>query len=111
MKHYEVIAINDFTYKLTIYGDNITPLYQNIKKIVKSAHYDSESNSIFFSAEHVLTFKEHLLSQHETQQHYRTCIKMIDDLTRQIMSLKQLGYGFYGFEINDILTIDNNFIF
>ena len=113
MKHYELTNINDYTYQLTIYGnnDNIIPLYKVIKKIIKSAHYDSESNSLFFSAENVLSFKEHLLLHNKTQRSYRTCIKMIDDLTRQMLNLKQLGYSFYGFDIQDVLTIDNNFIF
>ena len=35
---------------------------------------------------------------------------MIDDLTKQIINIKNMGYGFYGFDINDILTIDNRFI-
>jgi hypothetical protein len=42
---------------------------------------------------------------------YSTCIKLIDDLSKQIFYLNKLGYGFYGFDIDDILTIDNTFIF
>ena len=110
MKQYELTNINDFTYKLTIYGDNVLPLYKTIKKILKTTHYDSDSNSLFFSAEYVFSFKEYLLKEH-TPHKYRTCTKMIDDLTRQMISLKQLGYSFYGFDIQDILTIDEHFIF
>ena len=36
------------------------------------------------------------------------CIKMIDDLTKQIHYLKDINYGFYGFDINDILVVDES---
>ena len=37
---------------------------------------------------------------------------MIYDLTQQIIYLKKLGYGFYGFDINDIIVINNDlFVF
>jgi hypothetical protein len=35
-------------------------------------------------------------------------INMIDDLTKQIIYLRKKNYGFYGFDINDIIVIDDN---
>lgn len=107
MKHYELTNIHDYIYKLNIKGDYAKLLYQSIKKILKNAHYDSETNCLFFSAEHVVSFHEHLSSK----RNYKTCIKMIDDLSRQLSSLKDYGYSFYGFDIQDILTIDDSFVF
>ena len=107
MKKPNIIQISDFTYSLKIDGDYVSVLYQSIKKVMKSIHYDEEKSVIFFSAENVLMFKEYLL-EHRT---YKKCIKMIDDLTKQMINLKKMGYGFYGFDINDILIIDNTFIF
>jgi len=107
MKKPDIVQISDFTYSLKIHGDYVSVLYQSIKKVMKSIHYDEEKSVIFFSAENVLSFKEYLL-EHRT---YKKCIKMIDDLTKQMINLKKMGYGFYGFDINDILTIDNTFIF
>jgi hypothetical protein len=107
MKRFELTNTGDYTYKLHIKGDYALPLYKSIKKILKNAHYYSETNSLFFSAEHVVSFKEQILSKRS----YKTCIKMIDDLSRQLLSLKDYGYGFYGFDIQDILTIDNAFVF
>lgn len=107
MKHYEVTSINQFTYRLKINDDNAYPLYQVIQKLIKTMHYDTKSSSVYFSAEKVMSFKEYLLDQRT----HRKCIKMIDDLTKQILMLKRIGYGFYGFDITDILTIDDHFIF
>ena len=39
------------------------------------------------------------------------CIKMIDELTKQMAYLKSMDYGFYGFGVNDILVVDNLFLF
>jgi hypothetical protein len=111
MKHYELTNTHDYIYNLTIRGENVIPLYRAIKQILKTARYDSETNSLFFSAEHVLSFKEHLFKQNKQHQHYKTSLKMIDDLSRQMLSLKEQGYSFYGFDIQDIVTIDDHFIF
>ena len=106
MKDFTIKPINEFTYTLKIQGDNVFPLYQSIKKQLKSIHYDSESFSLFFSAENIILLKE----QTNQIMPYNKCIKLLDDLTKQIVYLKRLGYGFYGFDINDIVIIDNTFI-
>jgi serine/threonine protein kinase len=106
MKKQDITQISDFTYSLKINGDYVSVLYQSIKKVIKSIHYDEEKSVIFFSAEKVLPFKEYLLEN----KTYKKCIKMIDDLTKQIIYIKNMGYGFYGFDVNDIVTIDNKCI-
>jgi hypothetical protein len=108
MKKYDLAIIDEFTYSLTIDGDYALPIYQTIKKILKNAYYDSDASSIFFSAESVFPFKQYLL---EHNKKYIHSIKIIDELTKQIFYLKKMGYGFYGFDINDILVIDDIFIF
>lgn len=108
MKKYDIININEFTYNLKLHGDNVFPIYQSIKKSIKNVHYDSETISIFFSAETVISLKEYLLSQIMS---HSNCVKMIDDLTKQMFILKNIGYSFYGFDIDDILIVDNIFIF
>ena len=107
MINFNLVKISEFTYSLKIDGDYVSVLCHSIKIILKSIHYDEEKSVIFFSAENVLPFKDYLL---ENKTH-KKCIKMIDDLTKQIIYLKKMGYGFYGFDINDILIIDNTFIF
>ena len=108
---YDIKPINEFTYSLKIRGDNIDPIYKTIKKMLKTAYYDSESSSIFFSAEKVSTFKHYLLEHAAHKLEINNCIRMIDDLTKQMSYLKTINYGFYGFDINDILVVDNIFVF
>lgn len=108
---YTLIPINEFTYSLKINGEYHIYLYNTIKKIIKSAHYDYETNTIFFSAENICSFKEYILEKKDKRLPYDICIKFIDDLTKQILYLKKLGFSFYGFDINDILTIDGTFVF
>ena len=105
---YNIIPINEFTFSLNIPGDYNKYLYNAIQKIIKSAHIEYETNSIYFAAEKVMPFKTFILANKIS---YHKCIQIIDDLSKQIMFLHKLGYGIYGFDINDILTIDNHFIF
>ena len=65
----------------------------------------------FFSAENVITFKQCLLKNREHIMELKQCIKMIDDIIKQISYLKSMNYGFYGFSINDILVVDGLFLF
>lgn len=110
-KSYNLSSINDFTYSLKINGDYYNHMYYSIQQLLKTAHLDHETNTIFFSAENVKPFKQYLLEQTNKQLSHLTCIKLIDNLSKHLYILKELGFGFYGFDINDILTIDNTFIF
>ena len=107
---YDIILINDYTYNLKINGNFEYQLYYIIEKIIKSSHYDDDTNSIFFSAENVIPLKKYILNQKDKKISYATCIKLIHDLSKQLFCLNNLGYGIYGFDINDILIIDDTFI-
>ena len=109
--NYELRKINEFTYSLKLFGDATSPMYKTIKRQVKSVQYDYETGSIFFSAEEVKPLKEYLLNSCDKRVTYNICIKMIDELTRQMTHLNNLSYGFYGIDINDIMVIDDIFIF
>jgi len=108
---YNLTPINEFTYSLKINGEHINELYHTIQQMLNSCHFEHETNSIFFSAEHVVPFKKYILNKKKTQLSHGECIKLINDLSKQILYLNKLGFGFYGFDISDILTIDNTFIF
>lgn len=110
MKQYILHKINEFTYSLKINGDNNDLLYSSIQQIVNNSHIDFENNQIIFNAEKIQTFKQYLISQKQKQISHFNCIKLIYCLTTQIEYLHTLGFGFYGFDINDILTIDDMFI-
>lgn len=107
---YNLVILNDFTYSLKINGDYNNNIYYSIKQLVKTSHFDYETNSIIFSAENVTSFKQYLLEQKNKTISHLTCIRLIDNITKQLLCLKHLGFGFYGFNVNDIVTIDNTFI-
>ena len=107
---YILTPINEFTYSLNIHGEYSGIVYNTIQKLIKTTHFDYNTNNIIFSAEYAIPFKTYLLEQKNKRLSYSQCIKLIDDLSKQILYLKKKGYGFYGFDIEDILTIDNTFI-
>ena len=72
--------------------------------MLKTAYYDSETESIFFSAEKVITFKQYISNR---KLEIKQCIQLIDELTKQMIYLKSMDYGFYGFGVNDILVVHN----
>jgi len=107
---YNLVILNDFTFSLKIHGDYNNHIYYSIQQLIKTSHFDYETNSIIFSAENVKSFKQYLLEQKNKTISHLTCIRFIDNITKQLLYLKHLGFGFYGFNVNDIVTIDNTFI-
>lgn len=105
---YEIKQINEFTYRLKIYGEYVLPIYKLTIKMLKSAYHDNETNSIYFSAEKVTTLKKYVLENPNMK--LTKCIKMIDDLTKQMSYLESINYGFYGFDITDVLLVDDLFL-
>ena len=91
---YDIHKLNEYTYNLKIKGENNTPLYQTIQIFISNSFYDEDSDAIIFSAETVITLKEYLSNICNYKMSYNTCIKMIDDLTKQIIYLKKKVTGF-----------------
>ena len=111
MTNYILKPINECTYSLKINGEYNIYLYKLIKKFIKVSNLDYETGSIYFCAENVIQLKDYLLQQKNNSLSHNKCIKLIYDLSNQILYLKKLGYSFYGFDINDILVIDDIFMF
>ena len=61
MINYNLTSINDFTYSLKIKGEFANQLYYTIERMLKTSYYDYETDSIFFSAENVITLKKYIL--------------------------------------------------
>ena len=95
MSKFILKKINDFTYSLKMSGDNSIYLYNIIKKILQSCIFDNETNSIFFSAENVIPFKQYLLEQQNNKLSHSKCVKLIVDLSKQIFFLNKCNFGFY----------------
>jgi hypothetical protein len=105
--NYEIEQINDFIYSIKVHGENylIEKLYDSLKLTIKNSFYDE--GSLFFSAESVKDLKSYL-QENNFKMPQNKCIMMIDDLTKQIIYLRKKNYGFYGFNIEDILVLDDN---
>lgn len=101
--------LNNSTYSLKLTGENYKYVYKSILKIIKSSHYDYDTNSILITSEKITTLKKYILSLNDKKLSYSQCIQLISDLSKQLTYLHHLNYGFYGFDLNDILTIDNHF--
>jgi hypothetical protein len=119
---YDLTQINEYTYSLKIHGGHyIITLYQTIINMLKNAYYDNETETIIFTAESINPLKMVLFNKSEkkgknektekNKMGLNQCIKMIDDLTKQISYLKTIHFGFYGFDISDILVIDGTYLF
>ena len=108
MTNYILKPINECTYNLKINGEYNVYLYKLIKQFIKTSTFDYETSSIYFCAENITPLKD--LLKNNSLSHNK-CIKLIYDLTNQILYLKKLGYSFYGFDINDILVVDELFMF
>ena len=109
MTNYILKPINDCTYNLKINGEFNIYIYKLIEKFIKTSNLDYATDSIYFCAENVISFKDYLLKNNNLS--HNKCIKLIYDLTNQILYLKKFGYSFYGFDINDILVVDDLFMF
>lgn len=110
-KKFTLTTINEFTYDLKINGEYSNFLYSTIRKIIKTAHVDHDTNSLIITSEKIIPYKAFLLQQTNKRLTHKTCVKFLDDLTKQILYLKQLGMAFYGFDIDDILVVYDTFIF
>jgi hypothetical protein len=104
MKKYELTQTNEFTYNIKV-NINAKPIYSCIKKFVKNSFFSEETNNMIFSAEDVKPLHTYLINK--KLSHFK-CIKIIDDLTKQINYLKNMNYGIYGFDIHDIIVINEN---
>lgn len=99
---YHLTCISNFTYGLIIHSEYANVLYQTIQKMLDTSYI---SNNIIFNAECVIPLKD------INQLSHQSCIKLIDDLSKQLFYLNKLGYGFYGLDIDSILVIDKTFVF
>lgn len=108
MKDYEIKQDGDYSFRIKINSENSRPLYQSILKLCSVTVYDEDTNALFITAENVETLKAYLFKKSQLKMSQSKCIKMIDELTKQIIYLKKTGYGFYGFDLNDIVVIDED---
>jgi hypothetical protein len=82
-------------------------LYSSILKtdILTNSFYNSTDKSLYFTAETVTTLKD---LKKDLFLSEAKCIRMIDTLTRQIKYLEKVRYAFYGYNIDDIIVVNDD---
>ena len=108
-KGYRIEQTNN-TDRFTLYIKGSTHLKDEIYKsiddtnILSTAFYNDETETIIFTAETVVTLtsfvKKGCLTMLEA-------IKMINDLSKQIAHLEINGFAFYGYDLDDIIVIND----
>jgi hypothetical protein len=106
---------NTNSYTLYIKGSNNLKdgIYKSISdtKLLSSAFYnddDDDDISITFTAETVVTLTRFLTKGKLTN---KKTVKMINDLSRQIAYLETTRFAFYGYNLDDILVINDDTFF
>jgi len=104
---------SEFGYTWIINGDYKSEIYLSVRntKILEHSFYDDETNTLIFTAEKVELLSNYLDLKHDRKMDYITTIKLIQYLTKQINYLNSHNFGFYGFDLDDILVINNNIFF
>lgn len=112
-KPYKITQLGDYSYSLFSKGKYNLQLYSSIIKsrLLTSAFHDPRKNSIFFTAETVQTLSEYLKTRTNTKMSERECAKLIYNLTTQIQYLEEHEYILYGYNLNDILVINEQTFF
>lgn len=89
-------------------NDNLQNIYEkSLIHIVKNSYYNIDTNQITFNAEYVTTL-QNLLKQVKYKMDINLCFKMISSLYKQYCLLLKEGYTFFGFNLEDIIIIDNS---
>jgi hypothetical protein len=107
-KPYKITQLGDYSYSLFSKGKYSLQLYSSIIKshLLTSVFHDPRKNSIFFTAATVQTLTEYLKTRTNTKMSERECAKLIYNLTTQIQYLEEREYILYGYNLNDILVIN-----
>jgi len=101
-KYYKLNQTNTFNFTLHIKGEYKYQIYQSIAKtkILEHIFYDDETDLIHLTME-----KAHTLKTKPNLSHDQ-CIKLIQNICQQMEFLEKQGLSFYGFNLDDILVIN-----
>ena len=103
--------------KYTVFFDKSNKLLiESIGIIIKNIIISEDYSSFYYYAHSVKTFSEYvnnLFEKIQINRHYmpqETLIKLSHNIITQLKFLLSKGYGFFSYNINDIIIIDNMFI-
>jgi hypothetical protein len=106
-----IIEQTNNTERFTLYikGQNHLKdeIYKSIDNtnILSNAFYNDESETIIFTAETVVTLTSFIKKGCITMLR---AIKMVNDLSKQIAHLEINGFAFYGYDLDDIIVINDS---
>ena len=109
-KTYRISKLGEYSYSLFSKGNYKIQLYSSILKtnIITCAFHDTQSDSILLTAETIVTLSDHLKSRICGKMLEQECAKLIYNLTSQIKYLEENNYVLYGYDLNDILVINDD---
>lgn len=109
-KTYKVSKLGEYSYSFFSKGDYKMQLYSSIIKtnIIPCAFHDNRTNIILLTAETIMTLSDYLKTKINGKMSESECAKLIYHLTNQIKYLEQNNYILYGYDLNDILVINEN---
>lgn len=94
---------------LYIEGEFKKQIYDSLTKtkIIKNTVYDVKNESLYFNAEKVINLSTYLKEKPNNKLSENECINLIFYLSKQIKYNELTNYTFYGFDLDDILVIDD----
>jgi hypothetical protein len=112
-KSYHIEKTSDYSYTLLVKDEYKNEIYLSLlkTKIINNLIIDDETNKLYFNCESIVSLNTYLKNQNNNKMTENQCIKMISDISKQIKYLKIINYCFYGFDLDDILVINNNTFF
>jgi len=82
----------------------------SIIKILDNSYYDKDYCIIQIICENIISFSEYLKNNNYKISEQK-CIQLIDNLYKNFSYIIKQNYGIYGIDIEDIIIVDNIFIF
>jgi serine/threonine protein kinase len=113
---YKLIQTNKTdSYTLYIKGDHKFNIYLSLSEtdILSNIFYDGDEDDkeqIIFTAETVVTLTT-FLKKNGNRLTMDESVKMINDLSKQLAYLELSNFAFYGFNLDDILVINESIFF
>jgi hypothetical protein len=106
---YRIIKENDTHYKLEINSNLSSIIYKSILKLNFLSFPIIYGNYFFFNSMSVETLKENLNKYDNGLLTYEKSIHLMACISKQIIILQENGFTFSGFNLDDIIVVDNEY--
>jgi hypothetical protein len=83
--------------------EHASALAFSFKKIYRSSSFSEDTNRLKVTANSLCSLKEYL---HKKKLSYGLCIVMLEQLLEQLTILWNIGYGFCGFDLEQIVVLN-----